>query len=173
MDDKGIRCPLNLPSSQKGEELSSILALLLSATSKSSIPRAMNVNAVVLSTKSRVRKSRGNPMRNVPQTNASLMRTFSYDSYQEDSESRNRRFGRLMLRGCRKQSVQLVFAKKGLSISRISSWERPWSRARLQGALHLAVSLVYDTGFPFRQGNSREPGFESRRPHHRTLRFRS
>jgi hypothetical protein len=29
----------------------------------------------------------------------------------------------------------------------------------------LAGSLVYDTGFPFQQGNSREPGFESRRPH--------
>src|SRR6266567_8603685 len=26
--------------------------------------------------------------------------------------------------------------------------------------------LVYDTGFPFQSGNSREPGFESRRPHH-------
>src|SRR5438552_17367763 len=30
----------------------------------------------------------------------------------------------------------------------------------------LAGSLVYDTGFPFQSGNSREPGFESRRPHH-------
>src|SRR6266699_454422 len=26
--------------------------------------------------------------------------------------------------------------------------------------------LVYDTGFPFQSGDSREPGFESRRPHH-------
>src|SRR5205809_7891808 len=30
----------------------------------------------------------------------------------------------------------------------------------------LAGSLVYDTGFPFHTGDSREPGFESRRPHH-------
>src|SRR6266849_273989 len=30
----------------------------------------------------------------------------------------------------------------------------------------MAGSLVYDTGFPSHPGNSREPGFESRRPHH-------
>ena len=29
--------------------------------------------------------------------------------------------------------------------------------------------LVYDTGFPFQSGDSREPGFESRRPHHHSL----
>src|SRR5207247_695540 len=29
----------------------------------------------------------------------------------------------------------------------------------------LAGSLVYDTGFPSSRGDSREPGFESRRPH--------
>jgi hypothetical protein len=52
--------------------------------------------------------------------------------------------------------------------------QRPWSRANVQnlgGAL--AGSLVYDTGFPFQQGNSREPGFESRRPHQESARAAS
>jgi len=48
-----------------------------------------------------------------------------------------------------------------------SGW-RPWSRANISSPKieGLAGTLVYDTGFPFQSGNSREPGFESRRPHH-------
>lgn len=71
----------NKVSFQMREESSSILALLLSPISTSNNPIAMNVNAVLLSTKSSIRSNRGNPIRNVPQTNASLIRTFSGDSH--------------------------------------------------------------------------------------------
>jgi len=47
-----------------------------------------------------------------------------------------------------------------------ASGRGPEPTPSLPGVKVLAGSLVYDTGFPFLEGNSREPGFESRRPHH-------